>query len=103
MRIRTVALAALALHAAPGWSQARPDARLVITQGGREIGREEFSLRDERGRGLSGSTLLASGRYPASDPSLRLAATLERGGEGELAKFQLDVEGPEGTTVILAA
>jgi hypothetical protein len=34
---------------------------------------------------------------------LTLAASLERTPESALAKFQLDVEGPNGTTVILAA
>jgi hypothetical protein len=42
-------------------------------------------------------------RYPATNPLLKLAATLERTPESALAKFQLDVEGPTGTTVILAA
>jgi hypothetical protein len=34
---------------------------------------------------------------------LKLVATLERTSESALAKFQLDVEGPNGPTVILAA
>lgn len=79
------------------------ETKLVVTQEGRETGREEFTLRQGRGRGAPGSTLTAVARYPASNPLLKLAATLERTPEYALAKFQLDVEGPNGTTVILAA
>jgi hypothetical protein len=79
------------------------ETKLVVEQGGREIGREEFTLRQGRGRGAPGNTLLAAARYPSENPSLRLAATLERTPESALAKFQLDVDGPNGTTVILAA
>jgi hypothetical protein len=77
--------------------------RLVIRQGGQEIGQEEFTLRSGRGRGAPGTTLQASARYPANNPTLRLNATLERTSESALAKFQLDVDGPNGPTVILAA
>jgi hypothetical protein len=83
--------------------QQAPDTKLVIEQGGREIGREEFSLRPGRGRGAPGTTLQATARYPANTPRLRLNATLERTPESALAKFQLDVDGPSGPTVILAA
>jgi hypothetical protein len=84
-------------------AQQAPETKLVIEQGGREIGREEFSLRPGRGRGAPGSTLQATARYPANNPTIRLNATLERTPESALAKFQLDLEGPNGTTVILAA
>lgn len=84
-------------------AQEGAETKLVIQQGGRETGREEFTLSGGRGRGALGSTLKASARYPASNPTLRLASTLERTAESALAKFQLDVEGPNGTTVILAA
>jgi len=79
------------------------ETKLVVEQGGREIGREEFTLRQGRGRGALGSSLIATARYPANDPKVKLAATLERTPEGALAKFQLEVDGPNGTTVILAA
>ena len=79
------------------------DTKLAIQQGGRETGREEFTLRQGRGRGAPGTTLIAVARYPATNPVLKLGATLERTPESALAKFQLDVEGPNGTTVILAA
>lgn len=93
----------LMLPPAPAGVQESLVTKLVIRQGGRETGREEFTLRQGRGRGAPGSTLIAVARYPATNPLLKLAATLERTPESALAKFQLDVEGPKGTTVILAA
>jgi hypothetical protein len=85
------------------WAQEAAETKLVIQQGGREIGREEFTLTGGRGRGAPGTSLRANARYPAKNPTLRLAATLERTAESALAKFQLDVLGPNGNTVILAA
>ena len=76
---------------------------LVVRQAGREIGREEFTLAAARARGAAGTTLTATARYPATAPTTRLAAILERTPDQALAKFQLDVESPGGTTVILAA
>jgi hypothetical protein len=84
-------------------AQERSEVRLVVQQGGREVGREDFSLRPNRGRGLPGSSITASARYPATAPTTQLAATLERTPEGALAKFQLDVESGGVVTVILAA
>jgi hypothetical protein len=101
MRIAAVLL--LLLPTGPMTAQEGLETKLVIQQGGRETGREEFSLHQGRGRGAPGTTLTAVARYPATSPQLRLAATLERTPESALAKFQLDVEGPGGTTVILAA
>ena len=76
---------------------------LVVRQGGREIGREEFTLASGRARGAAGSTIAATAKYPPTAPTTRLAAVLERTPDKALAKFQLDVESPAGTTVILAA
>lgn len=101
MRIAPVLL--LLLPGTQAVAQEAPDGKLVIQQGGRETGREEFTLRQGRGRGATGSTLSAVARYPAKNPTLRLAATLERTPESALAKFQLEVQGPNGNTVILAA
>jgi hypothetical protein len=101
MRIAAVLL--LSLPAGQAVAQEPLETKLVIQQGGRETGREEFTLRQGRGRGAPGTTLLAVARYPAANPLLTLAATLERTPESALAKFQLDVQGPNGTTVILAA
>jgi hypothetical protein len=99
----TAAVLLLLLPAAQAPAQESLETKLVITHEGRETGREEFTLRQGRGRGAPGSTLMAVARYPATNPLLKLAATLEQTPEPALAKFQLDVEGPNGTTVILAA
>jgi hypothetical protein len=101
MRIAAVLL--LLVPAGQALAQEAPATNLVIQQGGREIGREEFTLHSGRGRGATGSSLHATARYPANNPTLKLVATLERTPESALAKFQLDVEGPNGPTVILAA
>jgi hypothetical protein len=101
--MRAAAVLFLSLPAGQVLAQEAPATQLVIEQGGHEIGREEFTLNQGRGRGSTGSTLRATARYPAKKPTLALAASLERTPEFALAKFQLDVEGPNGTTVILAA
>ena len=101
--MRAAAVLFLSLPAGQVLAQEPPATQLVIEQGGHEIGREEFTLNQGRGRGSTGSTLRATARYPAKNPALTLAASLERTPEFALAKFQLDVEGPNGTTVILAA
>ena len=101
--MRAAAVLFLSLPAGQVLAQEAPVTQLVIEQGGHEVGREEFTLNQGRGRGSTGSTLRATARYPAKNPALTLAASLERTPEFALAKFQLDVEGPNGTTVILAA
>jgi hypothetical protein len=101
--MRIASLLLLLLPAGQVLGQEALETSLVVTQEGREIGREGFTLRSGRGRGAPGSTLVAVSRYPATNPLLKVAATLERTPEFALAKFQLDVEGPQGTTVILAA
>jgi hypothetical protein len=101
MRIAAVLL--LLVPAGQALGQEASPTKLVIQQGGKEIGREEFTLQPGRGRGAPGSSLHATARYPANNPTQKLAATLERTPESSLAKFQLDVEGANGPTVILAA
>jgi len=101
--MRYAMLLLLMTQAVPALGQERPQVKLIVQQGGRETGREEFSLRPNRARGLPGSTIIASARYPATNPTTQLAATLERTPEGALAKFQLDVESGGAVTVILAA
>jgi hypothetical protein len=101
--MRLAAVLVLLPAVGPLQAQEALETKLVVEQGGREIGREEFTLRQGRGRGAPGSTLIATARYPANNPTLRLNAALERTPESALAKFQLDVDGPNGTTVILAA
>jgi hypothetical protein len=87
---------------APGAQQGAP-VRLSVQESGGEIGREEFTFAQTRARGTAGTTLTANARYPASNPVTRLDAVLERTPDFALAKFQLEVDGADGTTVILAA
>jgi hypothetical protein len=101
MRLAAVLLVLVSPVAA--LAQETSGVKLVVEQGGQEIGREEFILTNGRGRGAPGSSIRATAQYPASNPTLRLGATLERTPESALAKFQLDVEGAGGPTVILAA
>ena len=104
MGYRAAALLMLLLAPSrPTAAQQGPATVLVVRQGGREIGREEFTLASGRGRGAAGSTITATAKYPPTAPTTRLAAVLERTPDAALAKFQLDVESPAGTTVILAA
>jgi hypothetical protein len=91
------------LHVLPAAAQQPLETKLVIRQGGRETGREEFTLRQSRARGLPGTTIIAAARYPATAPTTQLSATLERTPEPALAKFELDVESGGAVTVILAA
>jgi hypothetical protein len=101
--MRSAALLMMLLPVLPAAAQEPLETKLVVTQDGQEIGREEFTLRSTRGRGLPGSTSIAAARYPSINPSTRLAATLERTPDSALAKFQLDVESAGAVTVILAA
>jgi hypothetical protein len=104
MGLRAAALLLLLAHqTSPALAQADAPITLIVKQGGKEIGREDFTLTTGRGRGAAGTTLSATARYPAAVPTTRLTAVLERTPEFAIAKFQLDVEGPGGTTVILAA
>jgi hypothetical protein len=101
--MRLAAVLLVLVPAGRALAQGPAETKLVVQQGGREIGREEFTMSQGRGRGASGTSLQATARYPATSPTLQLRATLERTPESALAKFQLDVEGPNGPTVILAA
>ena len=104
MGLRAAALfLLLAYQTSPALAQADAPITLIVKQGGKEVGREDFTLTTGRGRGAPGTTLSAKARYPTTAPTTRLTAVLERTAEFAIAKFQLDVEGPGGTTVILAA
>jgi hypothetical protein len=104
MGYRVAALVLLLVRqVTPVGAQTEAPTTLIINQGGKEIGREDFTLVTGRGRGAAGTTLSATARYPATSPTTRLTAQLERTPQFAIAKFQLDVESPSGTTVILAA
>jgi hypothetical protein len=101
--MRSAALLLMVLPFLRAAAQEPLETKLVVTQNGQEIGREEFTFRPTRGRGLPGTTIIAAARYPSISPTTRLAATLERTPDSSLAKFQLDVESAGAVTVILAA
>jgi hypothetical protein len=101
--MRLAAVLVVLVPAAQALAQETSETKLTIKQAGHEIGREEFTLTQGRGRGAPGSSLHATAQYPANNPTVRLGVTLDRTPESALAKFQLDVEGPNGPTVILAA
>ncbi len=97
--MRRTLLAALVLSVPPAiTAQEASTVPLTIQRNGQEIGREEYSLRTA-GRGTALST---TARYPGSPP-LQVSATLERSPESGIEKFELDVQGPGGPLVILAA
>jgi len=100
MRLHSAAL--LILLAAPLSAQ-QASGTYVVQRGGNEIGREEYALEAGRARDRSGSSLTVSSRYPGALPSGSVSALLERTPDGQLSRFQLDVEGDEGTTTFLAA
>jgi hypothetical protein len=100
MRATSVALTVL-LCATPAAAQEAFDGTLVVQQGGHETGREKFSLRAGRVRGVAGSTLTVEARYPSA--RVQADATLQRTEEGALALFKLRVESPDGPVSILAA
>ena len=88
MAVRAAALCLLLAHqVSPALAQAAAPITLVISEAGKEIGREEFTLTSGRGRGASGTTLTATAKYPAASPTTRLTALLERTPESAIAKF----------------
>lgn len=96
-----IPLAALALAAPVSAAAQQPGAvALVVQRNGQEVGREEYALR--AGTGGRGSTVTSTARYPGTPP-LQVSATLERSAESGIAKFELDLQGPGGPLVILAA
>lgn len=77
---------------------------LIVQQGGKEIGREDVVVR--RGTpasGADGTTIAVSARYPASSPTVRIDASLDRNAAGEMEKFLLRGDTPEGPTQASAA
>lgn len=82
-------------------AQQTPDHVLSVVQGGREVGREQYSI--QRGGRAGGVVLTARARYPASYPTEQIALTEERSPDGGISKFELDVQAPDGNVVILAA
>ncbi|HEY8106662.1 MAG TPA: hypothetical protein VIE46_11200 [Gemmatimonadales bacterium] len=99
--MRALLACLLLFRAAPTAAQQTFDRALTVQQGGKEIGREDYSVRP--GTRTGASVITARSRYPALSPTLQLGATQERAADGSIAKFELDVQAPEGNVVILAA
>jgi hypothetical protein len=95
-----ILLAALALASPTSGAALQSAVPLVIERNGKEVGREEYSVRP--GTGGRGTTVTSTARYPGTPP-LQVSATLERSAEAGIAKFELDLQGPGGPLVILAA
>lgn len=105
MRHLTIAVGAL-LIAGVGSADAQTvsEGTLIVQQGGREIGREDVTVR--RGTpasGADGTSLIVNARYPASSPTVRIDVTLDRSAAGEMEKFLLRGDTPEGPTQASAA
>ena len=96
--MRLLFAAAVTLVPTAALAQAAPAVALTIQRHGQEVGREEYSSRG----GGRGTALSSTARYSGSPP-LQVAATLERTPESGIARFELDVQGPGGPLVILAA
>jgi hypothetical protein len=98
--MRTLIAGLMLLQAAPLAAQG---GTLVVRRNGTEIGREQVTFEQSRRRGLSGTTLTISSKYPGAVPTTQLGVRLERASDGQLAVFQLDVERPDGPVTFLAA
>jgi hypothetical protein len=99
--MRALIACLLLCRAAPIAAQQTFDRTLSVQQGGKEIGREDYTLKP--GLRTGASVITARARYPASSPTLQIGMTQERAPDGGIAKFELDVQAPEGNVVILAA
>jgi hypothetical protein len=99
--MRALLAGCLLLWGTPAFPQQPFDNVLSIQQGGKETGREEYSI--QRGSGSGPTVIRAQARYPATSPTLQIGVTEERSPTAGIAKFELDVQAPEGNIVILAA
>lgn len=99
--MRTMIAGLMLLQAVP--LAAQGGSTLVVRRNGTEIGREQVTFEQGRRRGLTGTTLTISSKYPGAVPTTQLGVRLERAPDGQLAVFQLDVEKPDGPVTFLAA
>jgi len=90
--MRHLAVAVALTFATGAEAQVLDQGTLVIKQGGKEIGREEFVIRSGRTGGAQGTTLVTRGRFPAVAPALSQEATAERKGDGSFANIQVTRE-----------
>jgi hypothetical protein len=75
---------------------------LVIQQGGREIGHEDFLVRKQRPGRAGGDSIVASARYPDLKPVTELRAVLERLSP-ETFQFALVVRSAQGSSQMYAS
>jgi hypothetical protein len=99
--MRALLACLLLVRAASLAAQDTFDQTLSVQQGGKEIGREDYSVRP--GSRTGAVVITARSRYPATNPTTLIRATQERASDGGIAKFELDVQQPEGNVIILAA
>lgn len=99
--MRALLACLLLVRAASLAAQDTFDQTLTVQQGGKEIGREDYSVRP--GSRTGAVVITARSRYPATNPTTLIRATQERASDGGIAKFELDVQQPEGNVIILAA
>ncbi|MGE5230392.1 MAG: hypothetical protein ACM3NS_01550 [Deltaproteobacteria bacterium] len=99
--MRALLACLLLVHAASLAAQDTFDQTLSVQQGGKEIGQEDYSVRP--GSRTGAVVITARSRYPATNPTTLIRATQERASDGGIAKFELDVQQPEGNVIILAA
>ncbi|HSM15788.1 MAG TPA: hypothetical protein VK845_02170 [Gemmatimonadales bacterium] len=99
-----VLLLLLAVPAGTAAAQALDQGTLSIRQDGREVGREQFVLRQGRGRGDGpGTTLTSTARFRSGDSVRTFVAVLQRTPAGSIAAFQYDLPPTSATRRILAA
>ena len=89
---RAFTTAALLLLCVPIAAAAQDEGTFIIRQGGREIGREDFTVQVRRVGGSTGTTLLSRFRYPAVAPEVEGRVTVERRQDGSLAAAEFEVE-----------
>ena len=86
-------LVAVGLACATGAEGQAPDqGTLVIKQAGRELGREEFVIRNGRAGGAQGTTITTRGRFPAVAPALTQEGVVERRSDGSFISMQVTRE-----------
>jgi hypothetical protein len=99
-----VLLLLLAIPVGTAAAQTLDEGTFSIRRDGREVAREQFVLREGRGRGQeSGSTITTTARFGKGDSARAFGAVLQRTPRGRVAAFQYDL--PPGTPIrrILAA
>lgn len=84
----------LLLAPLPVSAQVLDEGVFSIRQDGREIGREEFTIRTGRGPdgNTAGTSISAIARYPALNPETTITVVLERSPNGLFTVFQLEYD-----------